>query len=87
MHVEALLCPLQEVRCLVCHAVYELPQEHRDFRELVSADSEIRSRLNENALAEAFDLSVALRHVDVLFERLAALAEKTRERKEEAVHA
>jgi adenylosuccinate lyase len=61
--------------------------EERDFRELVSADPEIRSRLDGDALAEAFDLGVALRHVDVLFERLAALAEKTRERKEEAVHA
>jgi adenylosuccinate lyase len=61
--------------------------EERDFRALVSSDPEIRSRLDESALAEAFDLGVALRHVDVLFERLAALAEKTRERKEEAVHA
>ena len=61
--------------------------EERDFRELVSVDPEIRSRLDEDALAAAFDLGVALRHVDVLFERLAALAEKTRERKEEAVHA
>jgi adenylosuccinate lyase len=61
--------------------------EERDFRELLSADPEIRSRLAEDALAEAFDLGVALRHVEVLFERLTALAEKTRERKEEAVHA
>jgi adenylosuccinate lyase len=61
--------------------------EERDFRELVGSDPEIRSRLDEDALAEAFDLGAALRHVDVLFERLAALAEKTRERKEEAVHA
>jgi adenylosuccinate lyase len=61
--------------------------EERDFRELVGSDPEIRSRLDEDALAEAFDLRAALRHVDVLFERLAALAEKTRERKEEAVHA
>jgi adenylosuccinate lyase len=61
--------------------------EERDFRALVSADPEIRSRLDETALADAFDLGAALRHVDILFERLAALAEKTRERKEEAVHA
>jgi adenylosuccinate lyase len=61
--------------------------EERDFRELVGSDQEIRSRLGEDALVEAFDLGAALRHVDVLFERLAALAERTRERKEEAVHA
>jgi adenylosuccinate lyase len=61
--------------------------EERDFRELVGSDQEIRSRLGEDALVEAFDLGAALRHVDVLFERLAALTERTRERKEEAVHA
>ena len=61
--------------------------EERDFRELVAADPEIAARLDAEALAEAFDLRDALRHVDVLFERLAALAERTRERKEEAVHA
>jgi hypothetical protein len=27
MHAEALLCPLQEVRCLACQALYDLPQE------------------------------------------------------------
>jgi adenylosuccinate lyase len=59
----------------------------RDFRELVGSDQEIRSRLGEDGLVEAFDLGAALRHVDVLFERLAALTERTRERKEEAVHA
>ena len=61
--------------------------EERDFRELVAADPEIAARLDPDALAEAFDLRVALRHVDVLFERLGVLAEHTRERKEEAVHA
>jgi len=61
--------------------------EQRDFRELVASDSEITTRLNPDALARAFDLSDALRHVDVIFDRLGALAEKARERKEEAVHA
>jgi adenylosuccinate lyase len=61
--------------------------EERDFRELVASDPEIAARLDADALDEIFDLSAALRHVDVLFERLGALAEKTRERKEEAVHA
>jgi adenylosuccinate lyase len=61
--------------------------EGRDFQELVAADPEIVGVLDPQALAGAFDLDDALRHVDTLFERLAALAEQTRERKEEAVHA
>ncbi len=61
--------------------------EERDFRELVASDPEIAARLDRRALDEAFDLEDALRHVDTLFERLGALAEKTRERKEVAVHA
>ncbi len=47
--------------------------EERDFRDLVATDPEITSRLGEAALADAFDLEEALRHVDVLFERLGAL--------------
>ncbi|MGH3043883.1 MAG: adenylosuccinate lyase [Gaiellaceae bacterium] len=62
-------------------------EEERDFRELVAADSEVGAALDADALAEAFDLADALRHVDVLFERLAALSERIAERKEEAVHA
>jgi adenylosuccinate lyase len=61
--------------------------EGRDFQELVAADPEIVGVLDPQALAGAFDLDDALRHVDNLFERLAALAEQTRERKGEAVHA
>ena len=62
-------------------------EEERDFRELLAADSEVGAALDAEALAEAFDLADALRHVDVLFERLAALSERIAERKEEAVHA
>jgi adenylosuccinate lyase len=61
--------------------------EEHDFRELVAADPEITARLEPDSLAAAFDLGDALRHVDVLFERLGPLAERARERKEEAVHA
>jgi adenylosuccinate lyase len=53
--------------------------EGLDFRELVEADPAIGPRLD----AAVFDLAEALKHVDVLFERLAALAI----RREEAVHA
>jgi adenylosuccinate lyase len=61
--------------------------EERDFRELVAADPEIGARLDPEGLAAAFDLDDALRHVDVVFERLGGLAEEITERKEETVHA
>ncbi len=57
--------------------------EERDFRALVEADEEIAAHVGRDALADAFDLDDALRHIDVLFERLAAL----RTRREELVHA
>jgi adenylosuccinate lyase len=56
-------------------------EEAVDFRSLIEADPDID--LDASALAEAFDLEDALRHIDVLFERLAAL----RARREETVHA
>ena len=68
------------------HALAAWYEEH-DFRALVAGDPEIAERVDAAALAEAFDLGDALAHVDVLFERLAALADRIAERKEEAVHA
>jgi adenylosuccinate lyase len=62
-------------------------EDARDFRELLAADAEVGAVLDADALVEAFDLADALRHVHVLFERLAALSERIAERKEEAVHA
>jgi adenylosuccinate lyase len=66
---------------------YRLVQRHAlrswdeslSFQELVEVDPEIGPRLDPSV----FDLDDALKHVDVLFERLAALTT----RKEEAVHA
>jgi adenylosuccinate lyase len=66
---------------------YRRVQEHAlrawdegvDFRELVRADPELGSRLD----SAVFDLADAVEHVDVIFERLAALTT----RKEEAIHA
>ncbi len=55
--------------------------EGRDFRTLLEADEEIAGRLGEDGIAEAFSLDDALCHVDVLFERLAALSTE----KEEAI--
>jgi adenylosuccinate lyase len=56
-------------------------EEGKEFRSLIEADPEID--LDASTLAEAFDLGDALRHIDVLFDRLTAL----RARREEAVHA
>ncbi len=47
--------------------------EERDFRALVEADPEITGRVTSERLADAFSLDTVLKHVDVLFERLAAL--------------
>jgi adenylosuccinate lyase len=54
-------------------------EEDLDFRELVGSDPEIAPRLDSSV----FDLADAVKHVDVLFERLAALTTQ----REEAVHA
>jgi adenylosuccinate lyase len=65
---------------------YRLVQRHAmrawedglDFRELVESDPQIASRLDPSV----FDLADAVKHVDVLFDRLATLTT----RREEAVH-
>ena len=49
-------------------------EEDQDFRQLCEGDPEIAARLDADGIARAFDLSEVLQHVDVLFERLAALA-------------
>jgi adenylosuccinate lyase len=54
-------------------------EEELDFRELVEGDSEIGPHIDSSA----FDLGDALKHVDVIFERLAEVMT----RKEEAIHA
>jgi adenylosuccinate lyase len=55
--------------------------EERDFRALVSADPELAARLDPESLAGVFDLQATVRHVETVFERVAALA-----RREEPVH-
>src|SRR3954453_10700275 len=55
--------------------------EERDFRDLVDNDPEIPSRLDADALESVFDLDATVQHVDVAFERLRTLAQRT-----EAVH-
>jgi adenylosuccinate lyase len=57
-------------------------EEELDFPELVRADAEIGKRLDPAALDSIFDLGHYSRHVDTVFERLAAITNK-----EEPVHA
>ena len=69
--------PRDEAYRLVQRRSMEAWDEERDFRELVASDSEIANRIDVDAV---FDLGVYTRHVDVVFERLAAL-------RRESVHA
>jgi adenylosuccinate lyase len=64
---------------LVQRHALQAHEEERDFRELVRADDEIAGRVD---LDELFDLGWYTRHVDTVFEWLAAL-----NRREEPVHA
>ena len=57
-------------------------EEELDFTGLVRADAEIGRRLDPAALDAIFDLGHYTRHVDTVFERLAAITNK-----EEPVHA
>ena len=76
--VESGLARGEAYRLVQRHAL-RAHEEEQDFRELVSADEEIASRVDLGAI---FDLGWYTRHVDAVFERLGELA-----RKEEAVHA
>jgi adenylosuccinate lyase len=51
-------------------------EEERPFRELLEQDAAVAEALGADALAHAFDLADALRHSDVVFERLASLSER-----------
>jgi adenylosuccinate lyase len=64
---------------LVQRSAARAAEEERDFGDIVVADDEITARINPAALAEAFDLGSALRHVPVVFERLSALTTRTEE--------
>jgi adenylosuccinate lyase len=71
---------------LARHEAYRLVQAHamraweeeQSFKELVSADPSVASRVDLDAV---FDLEASVRHVDTVFDRLHALVQK-----EETVH-
>jgi adenylosuccinate lyase len=50
--------------------------EERDFGELVRADTELRTHLDDAALAEVFDLAATVANLDSTFDRLHRLAPK-----------
>jgi adenylosuccinate lyase len=67
---------------LVQRSAMQAWEEEADFRQLVAADPEITKHLDPEALDGVFDVEAAVRHLDVVFERLHALVGK-----EEPVHA
>ncbi len=73
--------PRDEAYRLVQRNALRAWDERRELRALLEADEEVAARLGHAGIAAAFDLDDALRHVDVLFERLAALSTE----KEEAI--
>jgi adenylosuccinate lyase len=75
--------PRDEAYRLVQRNALRSWDEELEFRVLVEADDEIAGAVGASALADAFDLGDALRHVDLLFQRLATLIPE----RQEAVHA
>jgi adenylosuccinate lyase len=61
---------------LVQRAAMRAWDEEQEFAEVVRADPEITGQLQADALDTVFDLGAYTRHVDVVFERLAALSQK-----------
>jgi adenylosuccinate lyase len=61
---------------LVQRAAMRAWDEEQEFAEVVRADPEITGHLQADALDTVFDLGAYTRHVDVVFERLAALSQK-----------
>jgi adenylosuccinate lyase len=68
--------PRDEAYRLVQRNAMTAWDEERDFRALVDADADIRSRLDSPALDAVFDLPSTVAHVDTVFDRLQALAQK-----------
>jgi adenylosuccinate lyase len=80
--VESGLARDEAYRLVQAHALRSW-EDDLDFRALVEDDPAIAGRLGSEAIARAFDLDDTLQHVDVVFERLAAV----RTHEEEEVHA
>ena len=61
--------------------------EHRDFRHLLLADSDVRHVLSAADIDSAFDLRQQFRHVDQIFERVFGSPAKAPGAADTAVHA
>jgi adenylosuccinate lyase len=68
--------PRDEAYRLVQQNAMRAWDEERDFLTLVAADPEVGRRLDRESLTAIFDLPSTVRYVDVVFERLRALAPK-----------
>jgi adenylosuccinate lyase len=68
--------PRTEAYRLVQRNAMKSWDEELDFRTLVAADPEISGRLDTVALDRVFDLAAAVKHVDVVFDRLRSLTRK-----------
>lgn len=51
-------------------------EEQRSFRDIVSTDEEITKHLSQEEIAECFDPTWHLKHVDTIFKRLGLVGEK-----------
>ena len=67
---------------LVQRSAMQAWDEERDFPELVGNDPDITAHLDDAALADVFDLSATVSHLDAAFDRVRRLVPK-----EEPVHA
>jgi adenylosuccinate lyase len=68
--------PRDEAYRLVQGAALRAWDEDRDFRALVEGVPEVAGRLGPQGLDGVFDLAAAVQHVDVVFDRLHAIARK-----------
>jgi adenylosuccinate lyase len=68
--------PRNEAYRLVQRNAMQAWDEERDFRGLVASDPEISAQLDPAALDRAFDLSAAVKHRDIVFDRLRTLIRK-----------
>jgi adenylosuccinate lyase len=70
--IESGLARDEAYRLVQAHALRAW-EEETDFRALLEQDPAITARLGPDTIALAFDLEVALTHVNVVFARLAPL--------------
>src|SRR6185437_2618787 len=63
----------QQAYRIVQHAAHEAWDTGVHLRELLQADEAVRARISDAQLADIFDLTPHLKHIDATFERLGLL--------------